>query len=364
MTNTLNAKAAHTLQQLLEPTKPTQAAPRKKRSLIVRSVLWTPGQTLGISFLDDPDPDFKQHVYETARQWLDYANLQFELREDDDFSAQIRISSDGPPLLNHSIVGNSEGEYDYETMTLDPSPYYDWVIDEYPEDPEDPEDPLLPLDAQSREVARNLINRSVLHEFGHALGLHHEHLHPDANIPWNADALRAKLIEQRPQGDMDAALYANSIEEALQANYFRAPDADDRIVLRYDKKSIMHYAIDKADTLGGYEVAASYVLSQKDKQAIAMAYPGRVDPATLQPLVNDPVAESTADSSDAARQTLLEQDHDGDGKVSVEELRLAWSDTYSEAAFDEIIKQVDIDSDGLISVDEFFVRLDRSTLCN
>ncbi|MFJ4157408.1 EF-hand domain-containing protein [Pseudomonas sp. NPDC089752] len=69
------------------------------------------------------------------------------------------------------------------------------------------------------------------------------------------------------------------------------------------------------------------------------------------------------DLCDKARSTLLELDANGDGKVSVEEFKLAWLDVYSEEEFDEIIKQVNLDNDGFISVNEFFIRIDSTPPC-
>lgn len=271
MSNPLQAKAVNAPRQPLR-TQQTQAAPRKKRSLAVRSALWAPGQTLGVSFLGTPDPAFKQHVYSTAQQWLRYANLDFELRPDNDANAQIRIRTDGPPMLNRSILGKGPAEDDGSTMTLDARPHYVLTYGKTPDGQ------AQTIDANTRERVLNIINSAILHEFGHALGLHHEHLHPDANIPWNKDALRRNLIEQRPQGEMSDDEYAADIEDTLQDNYFLAPEADDRVLLPYDKQSIMHYEIASSDTLGGWALGPNHVLSAGDKQIIASLYPGRVAP--------------------------------------------------------------------------------------
>lgn len=267
MSNDLNTKAAYTLQHLLR----TQST-RKKRSVAVRSVLWAPGQTLGVSFLGTPDPAFKQYVHDTACEWLKYANLEFELREDNDKSAQIRIRTDGPMMLNQSILGNGQAEDDGSTMTLDPRLHHVLTYARTP----DGED--VTIDAQTRALALKMISGTVLHEFGHALGLHHEHLHPDANIPWDKDALRSNLMAQRPQGEMTDDDYAASIDRALEMNYFQGPEPGERILLHYDRTSIMHYEVAQSDTLGDWEQAPNHELSAKDRQIIASLYPGRVAP--------------------------------------------------------------------------------------
>ena len=41
----------------------------------------------------------------------------------------------------------------------------------------------------------DLTRRAILHEFGHALGLRHEHHHPEAGIVWNRPAVLARYRE-------------------------------------------------------------------------------------------------------------------------------------------------------------------------
>lgn len=40
-------------------------------------------------------------------------------------------------------------------------------------------------EAEDEEWKKNEIRRKILHEFGHALGLHHEHMHPELTLDWN-----------------------------------------------------------------------------------------------------------------------------------------------------------------------------------
>ncbi len=40
----------------------------------------------------------------------------------------------------------------------------------------------------------NEFSRTVIHEFGHALGCVHEHSSPAATIPWNRDAVYAYYL--------------------------------------------------------------------------------------------------------------------------------------------------------------------------
>ena len=107
--------------------------------------------------------------------------------------------------------------------------------------------------------------RVVLHEFGHVLGLLHEHLHTDAAIPWD----RERVYE----------------EYAGPPNYFRREDVDvnvfqrlDRGLLResaFDRASIMLYPIPVRLTDGKFSIGWNRDLSAGDKAFVAKLYPGR-----------------------------------------------------------------------------------------
>lgn len=259
------------------PPKPVNTkGSRSKRSVLMPSVLWTTGQTLRISFMSQVADDVKSAIMDVARQWLLYANLEFEQVDDNDMSADIRISTDAHEKTNNSSLGRNALDWDGPSMVLGCPPGHE------------------------------KFQRTVLHEFGHALGMDHEHQHPDANIPWNLDAIRAELMiryaretdESPALTDEDDVYYLENTEED-QAEYNAAPDSyedylraevesiiqhdflpqppDDRITLRYDVKSIMHYDVERKYSLGNVEIFGGKQISEKDKQAISMAYPGRYD---------------------------------------------------------------------------------------
>lgn len=112
--------------------------------------LWIPGQTLDIVFLDDPGslgPQIQSH----ASQWVgaNRANLHFRFDHVPPQDAQIRITLD-PNVGNLSRVGN-----DAEKVS-DDQPTMNLAIDQ--------------------DTPKSELRRIVLHEFGHVLGMVHEHL--------------------------------------------------------------------------------------------------------------------------------------------------------------------------------------------
>lgn len=214
---------------------PTITAPgRKKRAIGKPSHFWTPGQTLRIAFLNGDQP-FKDAVKAAASEWLPYINLNFDFVEGE--SGDIRISSE--PGIYWSMIGTHALLIeDGPTMRLSPD-----------------------LQAPAFFAA------NVMHEFGHALGAEHEHLHPESNIPWNKAAVYAAHWVKENADEDDYA--RRSVDE----RYFNLLDASDFDHLPYDPKSIMHYAVRQDWTHGDFKIDLNLALSEKDKTFMSKAYP-------------------------------------------------------------------------------------------
>ena len=106
-------------------------------------------------------------------------------------------------------------------------------------------------------------DRVVLHEFGHALGLIHEHQNPNGNpIKWD----RKKVIEYyKVTQDWDSSF--------VEKNIFRLYEKDKTLGTTFDEKSIMLYSIPKQLTTDGLSTARNTELSSKDKEFIGFLYP-------------------------------------------------------------------------------------------
>ncbi len=139
---------------------------------------WRPGQTITVAF-SGGDRQLRADIARVANEWAAAGNIKFDFgatspggafREwsasDQRYSADIRIGFD--KRGNWSYVG---------TDSRDPS--------------------LSPpgersMNLQSFHISRPYgWRRTVLHEFGHALGFHHEHQHPgngcDSQFRWHDD---------------------------------------------------------------------------------------------------------------------------------------------------------------------------------
>ncbi|KAL0632599.1 hypothetical protein Q9L58_008530 [Maublancomyces gigas] len=110
----------------------------------------------------------------------------------------------------------------------------------------------------------NELRRDVLHEFGHALGLMHEHQNPNSNFQWDEQAVKDWYQVNEPIMD-EATVILNILTPVANAAVATAADPD----------SIMAYHIPLELTVNGTSSAPNMVLSDGDKQAIRLLYLGR-----------------------------------------------------------------------------------------
>lgn len=101
--------------------------------------------------------------------------------------------------------------------------------------------------------------QSILHEFGHALGLGHEHSNPAGNILFNVDV----VVKAIPQWDL----------AAIQRNIFDR--YNERLVTNtvLDPLSVMMYPIPASWTNGTFESARNLVTSTTDLAFVRELYP-------------------------------------------------------------------------------------------
>ena len=107
------------------------------------------------------------------------------------------------------------------------------------------------------------VRQVVLHEFGHALGLIHEHQNPAAAIPWN----RAAVYEYY-SGPPN-----HWTPEQVEVNLFRTYEASLTQHSAFDPQSIMLYPIPEEFTEGGFSVGWNATLSAVDRAYVAAWYP-------------------------------------------------------------------------------------------
>ena len=231
----------------MEPLPPGRD---RTRMGILVATLWPIGTRIKVRFLDG-DAGVRRKVEERANTWSDFANVAFEFGNDP--NAEIRISF------------QEEGSWSYlgtvakQIPKAEPTMNYGWLTPESDDDE---------------------YSRVVLHEFGHALGAFHEHQNPDVNIPWDKEAVYA--------------YYARQGWSRLQVdrNLFEAYSPDGVRNSRFDRASIMLYAVDNALTIGDWEVGWNRSLSEQDKAFMKAQYP-REERVTTDIDVGGPAAKGS-----------------------------------------------------------------------
>jgi len=197
---------------------------------------WRTGRVLRVRFLDGA-AEVRQRVKTYALEWCKWANLAFDFG--DGPGAEIRISFE--LAGSWSAVGTDalvEGYFPEHAATMN----FGWL---------------------RRDTPENELSRVVLHEFGHAIGLIHEHQNPDNGIPWNKEVIYRQL--GGPPNGWDRA--------EVDHNMFERYGAETTNYTRFDRDSVMLYSFPKEWTRDGRAFPSNVVLSETDKDFIAQQYP-------------------------------------------------------------------------------------------
>jgi hypothetical protein len=206
------------------------------RSAVIRSKLWSIGQVIRVKFMDSLSNPLRLRIEKAAREWELYANVRFQFVRRG--KAEIRIGLDVRDG-SWSYMGRDALYLDSLSSTMN----FGWFSDRTPD---------------------YEIRRTTLHEFGHALGLIHEHQHPLQNIQWDLEKVYTYYAQT--QGWK---------KEDVDQNLFRKYSSVQTQFCQYDPLSIMHYPVSKQLTLDGSEVRWNIQLSAEDKNFIARMYPFR-----------------------------------------------------------------------------------------
>lgn len=218
------------------------------RAALLRAKKWPVGVTLKVRFLGGTSEQ-QDIVRQFAPGWSDYANLKLNFTNATD--AEIRITFDAD-LGAWSYIGTDALDIPQNTPTMN-------------------------LGWQDQAV--------VLHEFGHAIGLIHEHQNPVGGIQWNRNAVIQDL--SGPPNNWDLA--------TIEHNIFAAYSQDQLNSTQLDKFSIMMYRIPARWTTNGFSTEFNQVLSAVDQEFIGADenYP-LGDEQTVALTVNEIVSQSAS----------------------------------------------------------------------
>jgi hypothetical protein len=206
------------------------------RAIIPIGKLWMNGSTLRVRFIGGTAAQ-QAKAKQQAQWWTQFANLKFEFNNAPD--AEIRVTFD-----------SSDGAWSY-----------------------------LGTDNQGIPLNEPTMNLGFLdggtagHEFGHAIGLAHEHQNPAGGIEWN----EAKVLQDL------AGPPNNWTPEMIRHNVLNKYRVDQVKGTKFDPDSIMLYFFPGSWVKSGVGTHANEVLSSMDKAYIASA---EAYPKTA-PTVND-----------------------------------------------------------------------------
>ena len=216
----------------VKPSKPN--AVRSGASPIPN--LWAVGTVIQISFLDGSNEQ-QEFVRSIAAEWLEHANLSFDFR---DTPSAVRVSFSGPG--NWTLMGtNALRELDSAKPTMN----------------------LGSVRAIGGLKRRERL--TVLHEFGHLLGLIHEHQNPNANLDWAVEHVYAEYTgppNYWTREQIDRVLIQPASND--YANY-----------REFDQNSVMSFAIPSRLFNDGVGIRPDSELSNSDKELISRLYPER-----------------------------------------------------------------------------------------
>jgi hypothetical protein len=221
------------------------------RYVIDQYKIWKTGTVLNVCFMSG-DLGLRQFVADTAQMWTQHGNLRLDfgkgqdLRDCSSQPSHIRIAFN--PAGNWSYVGTDSVRTDLRAPSMNLGVASG-----------------APFTLMNRDELRGVI----LHEFGHAFGLQHEHQSPaahcEAEFNW-------PVVYQRLGGP------PNSWDKNTVDLNLRPLFVSSRLRLSaYDRQSIMHYSLPSWMFVQGQQspcfIPPNHGLSALDTEAFSKAYP-------------------------------------------------------------------------------------------
>jgi serralysin len=217
---------------------PDKKHPRTEaeKAAILNANKWEDGEVITATFIGG-ETALQEKVRDVALEWTGSGMANLELQFVEGGEADIRIDFvQGDGSWSHLGIYCRQIPAGQATMN------FGWLTSE-----------------SSEEDIRSV----VLHEFGHAMGLIHEHQNPEGAIQWNEPAVIADL--SGPPNEWD--------EETIRHNVLDRYQPGETTGTSVDATSIMMYPIPASWTLDGFSAGFNGELSEQDKEFINSQYP-------------------------------------------------------------------------------------------
>jgi serralysin len=198
-----------------------------------KDLFWKNKDVLRVRFLGG-SKTLQEQVRDYAPLWTQDAGIQFVFVESEPSDIRVSFIHDG---TSWSYIGSSAKYVNKEKATMN----FGWF---------------------DERTTDKIFRRTILHEFGHALGLVHEHQSPATTIHWNKGAVYQYYSERFDWN-----------ENVVDDNIFRKYRKTQTQYTTYDPNSIMHYPIPAKFTTDGTSVEWNTKLSPMDIAFIKEKYP-------------------------------------------------------------------------------------------
>jgi hypothetical protein len=229
-------------------------------------LVWPAGSTVSVCFFDR-DAELRGVFAEAASDWTRIANIRFDFGQPPGYRtcdavepSDIRVKFRAGSGLSIAAGSSSVGTLGLDLAPSKPTLHIG----------------LAPLPGKPRRPFADM-RPIILHEMGHALGLPHEHQHPQspcvAEYRWKdlCTARQARVAQDATL--MEAHKYASQ----LRAQMLPRSDPIDAGLPPYDADSIMHYRFPARLLTNGQKSAclsrAPRTLSAGDAARMAILYP-------------------------------------------------------------------------------------------
>ncbi len=210
--------------EMMRPHDHVEAAGGRVRAISPRGKTWMNGSTLRVRFLGGSSAQ-RERVRAQADWWQRAANLHFDFNEAPD--AELRIAFDA-----------NDGAWSYIGT----------------------DNRSIPFDQPTMNLGF-LEGGTAAHEFGHAIGLAHEHQSPLGGISWNEQVVIQSLAG--PPNFWSEAMTRHNVLEKYRADQINGTE--------FDPRSIMLYFFPAEWTSNGVGTQSNEVLSKLDKDFVAGA---------------------------------------------------------------------------------------------
>lgn len=253
------------------------------------SKLWPKGSTIKVEFLDDK-PNMKPSLWTRLEEMKARRNNDGSASKIDPIEEEIRGMSRPDAVkkvvkdrieaisgLKFEFVGKGQGDVRVS---------FDGALGAWS---------LLGIDCLSADKGKATLNlgwmdaATIMHEFGHVIGLIHEHNNPrGAGIDWNKPVVYKWAMETQGWD-----------KQKVDQNMFMKYSKDQTNGSEYDPKSIMLYFFPASMTLNGVGTDINQRMSKTDVDYIESVYPGgRVKPDDYDTYTgNEPDSGSNSKSS-------------------------------------------------------------------